>query len=510
MGQSNNKRIAKNTIFLYIRMLFTVGVALYTSRVVLETLGVVDYGIYNVIGGVVAMFGFLTNTMATASQRFLAFDIGTKNIENLKRTFSVTFVIYLFFAVIILLTGETIGIWFIKNKLTIPPDRLEATIIIYHLSLVSFIIVIMRIPYNAVIIAYEKMGFYAWSSIVEVGLKLIIVFALVYFKYDKLILYCTLMLIVVFIISLLYLLYCLIHFKETKIKFCWDSKLFNSMFGFAGWSLFDGLANIGKNEGVNILINIFFNPAINAARGIAFQVSSQIIGFVTNFQMAASPQLTKYYASNDYEGLKKLYYQSSRLSYYLLLIISVPVIIEVELLLTIWLKNVPEYTILFTRLILVNRLIDCLTGTTNSVVQATGNIKYYQIISGVIMLLNLPVSFMFLSVGYPPESTLVVSISISIVLLLVRLYITQRIIGLNFKDYLYGIVFKNLLITLIAVVIPVILYTQMDVGYTRFLLTTASSIVSTVFVIYAIGLLDKEKNLIISFINNHFRKYLSK
>ena len=497
MQSENNKRIAKNTLFLYIRMLITMVVSLYTSRVVLNTLGINDFGIYNVVGGVVAMFGFITNTMALASQRFLAYEIGRNDTEKLKMTFNVSLIIYMAFALAVLILGETIGLWFIQNKLTIPEGRMMETLFVYQFSLFAFIVTILRIPYNSIIIAHEKMSFYAWSSIIEVSLKLLIVFMLLWIDFDKLILYGILIFCVVLIITIIYVIYCRFIFVEIKYQYLWDSVLFHKMLNFSGWSLFDSLANVAKNQGVNIILNMFFNPGINAARGIAYQISTQILSFVGNFQLASSPQITKYYALGEKLKLKELYFLSSRLSFFLLFIISLPVLIEMEIILKLWLIEVPAYTLIFSRLIIINRLIDCLAGTSNSVIQATGKIKHYQIFSGIIMLTNLPLSYLLIRNGYAPEITLVVSIIVSVILVSVRLYIIQIFLEIKVLEYFNEVVKSNLIISFIASILPIILYLITTRNLTAFLLVSFLSLITSFISIYFIGLKKGERRNVI-------------
>ena len=506
MTTENNKRIAKNTAMLYFRMLITMLVSLYTVRIVLNTLGVSDYGISNVVGGVVAMFGFISNTMASASQRFLAFEIGRKDLEKLKQTFSVTVTIYLIFAASILILAETIGLWFVTVKLNFPEARMSAAIWVYQFSILSFIATILRIPFNAAIIAHERMEFFAWISIIEVTLKLIAVFMLVWTSFDKLILYAILMFFVVLIISAAYQIYCLSHFNECKYRFIWDKKLFKSMFGFAGWNLFASLANVGMNQGVNILLNIFFGPVVNAARGIAFQISSQVTAFVGNFQIAASPQIIKYYAAGENSEMKKLLYQSSRLSYYLLFFIALPVLLEMDILLKWWLKEVPVYTVLFARLVIITNLIDCLSGTIIPAVQATGRIKYYQIFVGTTIILNVPVSYLFLKHGYPPETTMIISISLSSVALFVRLFVVRMLLGFKIREYLNEVVKYNIIITAVSLIIPLYVHFQMKQGVITFFTVGFICVLTSSISIVFFGFKKNERAQVMAIIKNKLGK----
>ncbi len=488
-------------------MLITMVVSLYTSRVVLNTLGVNDFGIYNVVGGVVAMFGFITNTMASASQRFLAYEIGRKDEEKLRKTFSVTVTIYLLFAVTIIILAETIGLWFIYNKLNLPAERFIAAIWVYQFSILAFIVSILRIPYNAAIIAHEKMGFYAWNSIVEVCLKLLIVLMLVWLSYDKLMLYSVLTFLVVLIITIIYIVYSNATFTSCKYKFQWDKNLFQTMFNFAGWTLFDSLANIGMNQGVNILLNIFFGPTINAARGIAYQISSQVASFVYGFQMATSPQLVKYYASNQKDKFKKLYYRSSKLSYFLLFFITLPVLFEMDLLLKWWLKNVPDYTTLFARLVLISILIDCCSGTSNDVAKATGKVKYYNMFTGIIMFLNLPVSFLFLQYRFEAQSTMIIAMFFSTIAFFFRLILLRSIIGFSVLEYLNFVVRKILLVSIFATILPLFIYYNIHQNIFALFIIFITCMITTSLSIYFIGIDAYERLTLQEYLKKIKHKY---
>ena len=312
----NNKRIAKNTLLLYVRMLFMMGISLYTSRVVLNTLGIEDYGIYNVVGGVVAMFGFINGSMSSATQRYITFALGKGDKQRLQTVFSTTLQIHTLIALIIILLGETIGLWFLYNKMQIPADRMDAAFWVLQCSIISTVVMIVSVPYNADIIAHEKMSAFAYISILEVVLKLMIVYMLVIFSFDKLILYSFLILSIQVLIRFCYSIYCNRHFEETKYKNVWDKSLFKEMTGFAGWSMFGNLAGVLFNQGLNMLLNVFFGPVVNAARGVAVQVQNAVQQFVGNFQMALNPQITKTYAQGDLESMHKLMYRSAKFSFF--------------------------------------------------------------------------------------------------------------------------------------------------------------------------------------------------
>ena len=314
----NNKRIAKNTLLLYFRMLLMMAVSLFTSRVVLNTLGVEDFGIYSVVGGVVGMFVFINNSMSSATQRYITFALGKGDKNRLQTVFSTTLQIHSLIAVIIVLLGETVGLWFLYNKMQIPADRMDAALWVMQCSIVSMVVMIVSVPYNADVIAHEKMSAFAYISILEVVLKLAIVYLLLVFSYDKLILYAILILMIQILIRFCYSIYCNKHFEETKYKHVWDKKLFKEMTGFAGWSLFGNMAGVLFGQGLNMLLNVFFGPVVNAARAVAVQVQGAIQQFVANFQTALNPQITKTYAAGELNEMHRLMFRSARFSFYLL------------------------------------------------------------------------------------------------------------------------------------------------------------------------------------------------
>lgn len=324
----NNKRIAKNTLLLYVRMLFMMLVSLYTSRVVLNTLGVVDFGIYNVVGGVIAMLGFLTGSLGAASSRYITYDLGIGDMAIMKRTLGNIKSIHYILAGVILLIGETVGLWFVVTKLQIPAERATAAFWVYQFSILSSMLAVISVPYNATIIAHEKMSAFAYISIVDAVLKLLIVYLLVVIPYDKLIIYAVLLFVIQSFDQIVYIVYCSKHFEETRSRCCYDKKKFKEIFAFAGWTMNGNLAVMGYTQGLNILLNMFFGPAVNAARGIAVQVQSVCQMFCVNFQMALNPQLTKSYAKGDITSMHSLLIKSSKFSFYILYVIAVPLMFE--------------------------------------------------------------------------------------------------------------------------------------------------------------------------------------
>lgn len=507
MTTTNNKRIAKNTLLLYIRMFLSMGVSLFTVRIVLDTLGTVDYGIYNVVAGVVTMFSFLSGSLSTASQRYFSFELGKNNLAQLKKTFSMTFTIYVLIGVIILILTETVGLWFLNHKMTIPPERINAANWVFQFSILAFIMTMFTIPYNASIIAHEKMSVFAWMSIIEVTLKLLIVYLLLFFDFDKLKLYAILTFTVTTLVTFGYRTYCIRNFEECKLKYKWDAKLFKELAGFSGWNLFGSIAFVIKNQGINILLNVFFDPVVNAARGIAFQINNAIYMFINSFTTAVKPQIIKYYAQDEKTEMNKLVFQSSKFSYFLLFILSLPLLIETNLFLGIWLKRIPPYVLIFTRLVVINALIDSLTGPLVISALATGKIKKYQIIVGGTMIMTLPLSHMILSLGYPPESTMYVSIFIAAVNLFLRLILLQHMTGLNLKFYINEVLSKVILSSFIALAVPLWLKYKTDTNTINFFVIVFCCLVISPLAIYFTGLSDADRFFFKSILQRKFLKF---
>jgi len=488
MSSESNKRIAKNTGMLYFRMLITMAVSLYTSRIVLNTLGVTDYGIYNVVGGVITMFGFLNSSMASATQRFLSFELGRKDYIQLGRVFSMSVNIHFFIALIILVLGETIGLWFVNTQMTIPAERMTAANWVYQFSILAFMVNVVSVPYNAAIIAHERMNVYAWVSIIEVSLKLLIVFMLQWFGFDKLKFYAVLIFIVSSIIRIVYGIYCNKNFSESKYQLFWDKALFNTLLNYAGWNLWGNAAGALCGQGVNILLNIFFGPAINAARGIAYAVSGAVNGFVANFQLAMNPQIVKSYAVNDLKYMHQLIFQGAKYSFFLLFALSLPILLETEIILKLWLKIVPEYTVIFTQLVIINILIDSISGPLMTAAQASGKIKLYQGVVGGLLLLILPLSYLFVKFGYPPQVTLYINIVVSIIALFTRLLILRTIVQLDSSGFLFKVLYKSIIVAIVALILPFSIDIILDESIAKLLLVTVVALISAIGSIYFIGL----------------------
>lgn len=510
MSQSaNNKRIAKNTLLLYVRMLLMMAVNLYTSRVILQVLGVEDYGIYNVVGGVVALFGVISGSLSTSTQRFITYEIGKSDYNNLSRVFSISMYIHIAMCIMILLLAETLGVWFLNNQMQIPEGRTTATMWVYQCAVISSIIMIMSVPYNATIIAHEKMSVFAIISLLEAFLKLAIVYLLSIFDIDKLLLYAILLVIVQLIIRFCYTYYCNKNFSETKIIMVKDFSLAKEIGMFSLWSLFGNVAYVSYTQGLNVLLNLFFTPTINAARAIAIQVQSAINQFVSNFQMALNPQITKSYAAGNLLFMQSLVFRSARFSFYMLLILSLPILIEADKILYLWLTIVPEYTPTFLRLILLTTWVNSIANPLIVSVKATGHVKQYECIVGVIMLLILPISYVFLYLGYPPYVVFVVHLIMEFIAQFARIMITRKLIGFSICEFCKHVISRIMLVTAIAIILPCVLNLVLSKSLLSFFIICISSVLSCFMSIYLLGMTDGERQIIISKGKQFLSKYKS-
>lgn len=448
---SEVKVIVKNTAFLYIRMFLIVGVTLYTSRIVLEQLGVSDYGIYSLVGGIVAMLAFFRGAMANATRRYLSFDIGKGDFERLKKTFSATLTIHIGIALIVLILAETIGLWYVKNKMVFPEERQYAVQVVYQFSIFTFLLNIIQVPYDALIQARERMKVYALVSILEAFLKLGVVFLLIYFGSDKLITYAVLTFVVAFVIRLIYQIYCKRQFVESKYHFEYDKVYFKELISYSGWNLFGSVATMVRGQGNNIILNLFFGTVVNASYGLTSQVQNAVSMFVSNFQMALNPQIVKSYAKGDLKQNHQLIFQGSKLSFFLLFVIVCPIWFNIDFILSVWLNNIPEYTPIFIQLILIHLLIDCISGPLMVGAQATGKIKWYQIVVGTLLFLNLPISYLLLKVMHmEPYVVFEVMITLSLLTLFFRIFFLKRMIQLPVLAYFKKVLWPIVLISILS------------------------------------------------------------
>jgi O-antigen/teichoic acid export membrane protein len=489
----SNKRIAKNTLMLYIRMLFTMLVSLYTSRVVLNTLGVEDYGIYNVVGGIISMFAFVNSAMVSSTQRYLNFSLATDNETKLRSVFSTSLQIHALIALVIIILGETAGLWFLKEKLVIPESRMTAAMWVYQCSIAVCAVNIMSAPFNADIIAHEKMSVFAYISILDVTLKLAIVFLLTLSPCDKLIAYALLLLCVQILITGIYAGYCLRHFPESHYKAEWNKPLYREMFGFAGWSFFGNMAAALYTQGLNMMLNIFFGPVVNAARGIAVQVQSAVQQFVNGFQTAISPQITKTYAVGDLEHMHTLMFRSARFSFLLLYFLSLPILLETDFLLRIWLKTVPENAVIFTQIMICISLIYTTANPCVKANQATGKVKAYQIVVGGTLLTIIPISYVVLKLGAPAYSVFIVHFCVESIAQFLRMFMLKDLIHLPVKRYLKNIYIPVVLTVAVSVLLPVLVRMQFDEGWLRFIIVGFTCVISVGLCAMFLGLTRLER-----------------
>ena len=500
MEENNTtKRIAKNTLMLYFRQILIMIVSLYTVRVVLNTLGAEDYGIYNVVAGVVVLFSFVNNAMATSTQRFLNFNLGKDDTEKTQQTYSSSLLIHIGIALIFVILAETIGLWFVNTKLNIPQERHSAAMWCYQFSIITTVFNILRVPYNAVIIAYEKMSFFAWVSIVEAVLKLLVVYLLIISPLDKLVAYVILLTSVSIIVLFCYKIYCNKKFEITHYKRITDYSLVKEILGFSGWSLFGATANVANNQGTNIVLNMFTNVTVNAAMGIANQVNNAVYSFVSNFQTAFKPQLVKSYAAGKKEEFNGLIIRSAKFSFYLLWIIVLPLTLNLDFVLQIWLKNVPDFSIGFVKLILLYSLFESINGPLWLAVQATGKIKKYQIIVSCLIFSNLPFSIIAFSLGANPYCVLIIRIILECFITIFRLLYLNRTQKFSIGSYLKNVMIPVLVVMIVSFFITSLISSYFS-GLVFFFGSCAISVIVNMLLVCFVGINKNERKMIVCFI----------
>lgn len=477
-------------------MLIIMCISLYTSRVILNVLGVIDYGIYNVVGGVVTMLSFLTGAMSSATQRFLLVKLGVNDEDGLKITFQSALYIHFIIAIIVIILSETIGLWFLNTQMNIPVERMYAANWVYQTSVIAFAFALFIVPYNASIIAHEKMGAFAYIGIFDAVSKLFIALILVHVNYDHLIIYSVLLLMVGLISNMLYALYGHRHFQECSLRFSLNKEYFKSIMDFAGWNLIGNLAYVVKSQGINILINIFCGPAVNAARGVGFQVNQAILSFVTNFQIALNPQITKSHARKEMDVLNKLIFRGTSYSFYLMLILSMPVLVNTHFILSVWLVDVPYYAVEFVQLAIILSLCDTLYRPLLTAHLATGKIKKLQIIVGLVNLLNLPFSYILLKNGFDVLCTMWVAIIISIITLFLRIYCYNCVESFPIKEFVRLLIYKILAISVLVMALIYILRFVPSGNWLYFFVSSIYCVISSSIVVYVIGLDNGTKKFV--------------
>ena len=494
--KADHGRVMRNTALLYFRMALMMCINLYTSRVVLQVLGVEDYGIFYVVWGLVYILNFLNASMTATTQRFLTFELGTGNKKRLHEVFITSVHIHLILSLFLVLISETGGVWFLMEKMVIPEERMTAAMWCFQLSLVTAVAEVMSCPYQSVIIAREKMSAFAYISILDAFLKLAIVGMLLLTGFDRLIVYAILYTIEKLLIRVVYNLYCTRHFEESRYQWFYDKTLFRKMSSFAGWSMVENLAYVLYTQGLNMLLNVFFGPIANAAQAAAGQAKNAVSQFSQNFQVAINPQIMKSYAAEQLKEMHLLIFRGSRLTFCLLLILCLPLAVEAPMVLDLWLKEVPEGTAGFLRLLLVVLIAQQMASPLIAAIQATGNIKRYQIVSGGLMILVVPTAYIVLKMGGAPWTVFVVYLLISVLAYIATVCIVLPEIHMSMKDYTFHVLKPCLFVILLSLIAPVIMKQLTDKGIWQSLLTITITVISTGVLCYTIGL-DKEMRVMI-------------
>ena len=497
---SKNKRIAKNTLFLYFRMFIIMAVSLFTSRILLQKLGVEDFGIYNIVGGIIVVFSFMQAPISSATQRFINYALGENDLGKVQKVFSVSMFLYMIFCALAIILGETLGLWFFNTQMNIPEVRLFAANVIYQFTILTFCLNLIRTPYYASVIAYERRDFFAYWSVIMAVLKLVIVYIIVICSYDRLITYAFLYAVITFLELITMIFFCKIKFTTTHFSLVRDPVLTKEITSFSGWSLLGGVANTASQYGLNVLINIFFGVTINAAIGIANQVSSALYQLISNFQIAFNPQMVALYAQGKKEQFLMLIERASKFSYYLFLVVSVPFIIFIEPILSYWLGFVPLYCANFCRLILVFNLLMAASNPLWMSVQATGNIKKYQIIMSSLLILNFPISYLCLKLGTSAYSIWIVRVLVEVVVYIVRLYYLKGAIGINANRYIFITSARMGALFLLNILISYGLYNYYNETFMSLLLLMFFSAIITGGTSFIFGFSGSEKKNILQFI----------
>ncbi len=478
-------------------MLFLMLISLYTSRVILDALGVDDYGIYNVVGGFVALFALISAALTSACSRFLNFEMGKADPQRQNVVFSTALTIQWTLAIIVFVLAEAIGVWYVNNKMVLPTDRLTAANWCFQFSVINFCMNLITVPYNASIIAHEKMKAFAYVSIYEGLAKLAISFLVYYNPFDRLVFYALMLLIVQFSVRYAYQYYCRKHFEECHYKKVFDKPLLQKMLSYSIWHLIGNGASVLKNQGVNVVLNLFFGPSVNAARGLATHLNSAVTQFTHNFMIAMNPQITQSYAKGDLKYMFNLVNKGARFSFYLLLLLSLPIILNTEYILNLWLKEIPEHTIAFTQLALIAAIITSLSSPLITAQNATGNVRNYQIIVGGIQLLNLPISYLMLKTGYEAEIVFQIAILIEIIALLTRLFmLPQTIKEFNPNSFISSVVLNCLLVSICSIAIPLLINHLLPTGFFSFIINSMIVILFTAASILMIGCNKNERILL--------------
>jgi O-antigen/teichoic acid export membrane protein len=487
-------------------MIFVLFIGLISVRFILENLGIEDYGIYNVVFGVLGILTFFSNSIVDSCQRFFSIEVQNKDFKKLSIYFSYSFFLTLIIGTIFIILSETIGINFVIDTLSFPADRINAVKIIFHISVVGFFFQIITLPFNSLIIAYEKMKVFAYISMIEVILKFIGVLMLFYFSTEKIILYTLFISTISFFVFLIYFIYCRIIFKKVKIAVVNDHIDLKATYTFFSWNMLGSLASVLKNQGTNTVLNIFYGPVLNTARGIAFQLNGVINTFVFNFTQAVKLQIYKYYAESKFDELHELVVKSSKYQFFIVILISYPLLFETEFILNMWLKDFPYSALIFTKLAIILSIVDSLSYSFMAAVLATGKIKIYSILVGSLIILNIPFSYYFLYFDYLPQTTILVSISISIIAFFVRLYFYSKYYTKSKLTVSKDLLIPTILVLLTSLILPYLVITNYESSLLRFIISSLSSIIGVIIFTYLFGIDLEEKIVLKKIIKNYINK----
>ena len=508
-AQLNSKRILKNTLLLYFRMFVTMLVGLYTSRIVLDALGVDDYGLYNVVGGFVAVFTALTSSLAAATSRFITFELGKNNMDGLKKVFNISISIHILMALIIVILLETIGVWYLNNKMIIDPVRITAANYTLQFSIVTLVFSLFNVPFNAALIAHEQMDFYAYVSIFEVAAKLCVCVALPSIQFDSLIVYAFLLMIISVVVSVVYISYCRNHFEECRFTRLYDRNMLREMMSFTGWNFIGASSSIFKGQGTNIVLNYFFGTIVNAAYGLTMQVNGAINNLASGILNAINPQIIKQYSSHNMDYMFRLVFVGSRASFYMMMLIGIPLLLNTEMVLDLWLKEVPDHTIVFLQLTVLNCLLNTWSQPLITAMLATGDIKKYQLIVGGADILSVPLSYVFLRLGLYPEIVFIIILIISLATLALRIIMLKGMINLPWKNFLIQIVFKTTVVFIVSFILSYLLCGLLRFGNSSFFELLINTIICLSISVVLIAIIDtskKEREIVLLYASKLLRK----
>ena len=496
MSTEVNQRIAKNTLYLYVRTGFTLLVSLYTSRVVFNALGVEDFGIWGVLGGLITMFSFVNQSLSSSIFRYITHAIGLNDNNKLNNVYSISIIIHILLALLIFGLCETFGGWILAEKMVIPIEKQKMAEIVFHIVIVSSSLSLLSVPFNSVIIAYERMNIYAYMTIIDVIFKLIIAFIICQIGSNRLIWYSLMMLFITIFMLVVYIFYVIRNFKELKFKWVYDISLYKSILSFSGWSFCGNIAAVGYNQGLNILLNIFFGPVVNAARGISLQIEQTVRSFVVNFQSAINPQIIKNYAQKEFEQMHILMFRSSKFSVFLLYIFALPIMLETDAILYLWLGQVQHYTVIFIRIMFLVIALETMSNSLMTGVVANGHIRNYQLVVSFILILIVPISYIVLKSGAGAEMVFIIYLIMEILAVIARLYFAKKMVNLDIKQFALYVIIPSVIVILLGSLIPLALHIFIQASYVRSICVILISGLTSCSSIYLFGMTVSERTLI--------------